>query len=186
MTVLKSPVDKETAGAAGLDNMLMRIARGDTEAFEALYDATRVSVYSFALSIVKNTFDAEDVMQDCYTAVFTSAAEYEPGGKPLAWILTIVRNLCFQKLRMRRPDAELPTEDNDILLAAETGISAEDRLIIRECLEKLSAEERQIIILHAVSGFRHHEIAHFLDLPLATELSKYHRALKKLKRYLEA
>ena len=185
MTVINSEHGKGVVGSAELDDMLTAAARGDEKAFEALYDATRVSVYSFALSIVKNTHDAEDVMQDCYVTFFTSAAGYEPCGKPLAWILTIVRNLCFQKLRMRKLNAELPEEDNDTLLSSETALPPEDRLIIRECLDTLQPEERQIIILHAVSGFKHREIAEFLDLPLATVLSKYRRALKKLRQHLE-
>ena len=48
-------------------------------------------------------------------------------------------------------------------------------------MRNLSEEERQIVMLHAVAGFKHREIAATLDLPLATVLSKYNRALKKLK-----
>ena len=51
-------------------------------------------------------------------------------------------------------------------------------------MEALSDEERQIVALHALSGFRHREIAEVLELPLATVLSKYHRALKKLRSRL--
>lgn len=62
--------------------------------------------------------------------------------------------------------------------------TSEDRLILRTAMEALSDEERQIVALHALSGFRHREIAEVLELPLATVLSKYHRALKKLRSRL--
>ena len=51
--------------------------------------------------------------------------------------------------------------------------------------DRLSDEERQIVVLHAAAGFRHREIADMLGLPLPTVLSKYHRTLKKLRTFLE-
>ena len=56
--------------------------------------------------------------------------------------------------------------------------------MIRQCMDRLSDEERQIVVLHAVAGFRHREIGALLELPLSTVLSKYHRAIKKLKEHL--
>jgi RNA polymerase sigma-70 factor (ECF subfamily) len=56
--------------------------------------------------------------------------------------------------------------------------------VLDACLGQLSDEERQIVVLHAVAGFRHREIAALLELPLPTVLSKYSRALKKLKALL--
>ena len=61
----------------------------------------------------------------------------------------------------------------------------EDRSILRSCLEQLRDEQRQIVTLHALSGFKHREIAAILQLPLPTVLSKYHRAVKRLKQHLQ-
>ena len=61
----------------------------------------------------------------------------------------------------------------------------EDRLTLLALLQNLSDEERQIVVLHAVSGFKHREIAALLQRPLPTVLSKYHRAMKKLRTMLE-
>ena len=58
-------------------------------------------------------------------------------------------------------------------------------MILKACMEQLSDEERQIITLHAVSGFRHREIAAITELPLSTVLSKYHRAVKRLRKQLQ-
>ena len=49
----------------------------------------------------------------------------------------------------------------------------------------LGEEERRIVLLHAVTGMKHREIAALLELPLPTVLSKYHRALKKMRSFLE-
>ena len=63
-------------------------------------------------------------------------------------------------------------------------VTAENKAAIRACMERLSDEERQIVVLHAVSGFKHREIASLLSLALPTVLSKYNRAIKKLRAYL--
>ena len=102
----------------------------------------------------------------------------------LAWIFTIVRNRCLQKLRERTRTADIPSEDWEPYLQSRESITPEDRLLIGICMERLNQQERQIVVLHAVSGFRHREIAQLLQLPLPTVLSKYHRALKKLKKYV--
>ena len=102
----------------------------------------------------------------------------------MAWILTITRNLCLQKLREQKKTADIPQEDWEPYLQHREALSPEDRLILQVCMNQLSDEERQIVILHAVAGFKHREIAKSLQLPLSTVLSKYNRALKKLKTYL--
>lgn len=171
-------------GANLLDQHLIGIAHGESRALEELYHSTSAAVYSFALSILKNTHDAEDVLQDCYLKIYAGAAAYRSSGKPMAWILTIARNLCYQKLRERQKTADLPQEDWEPWLQANEGLSHEDRVIIRQCMDILNDEERQIVLLHAVAGFRHREIGDLLSLPLSTVLSKYHRAIKKLRQYL--
>ena len=65
-----------------------------------------------------------------------------------------------------------------------SAVTAEDKIIISECLNTLSDSERQIIVLHAVAGMKHREIAELTGLPVSTVLSKYSRALKKLKKIL--
>ena len=134
----------------GLDAWLLETAQGDTCAFAQLYTHTSAAVYGFALSILKNAHDAEDVLHDTFLSIRSAAQGYRPMGKPMAWILTIARNLCMARLRQRSRDAQ----------------------------------ERQIVTLHALAGFRHREIAEIMGMPLPTVLSKYHRALKKLKQNL--
>lgn len=61
----------------------------------------------------------------------------------------------------------------------------DDRIVLEGVLSLLSEEEREIVLLYAVSGMKHREIAESLGLKLSTTLSKYYRALKKLREYLE-
>ena len=174
-----------TAEPAALDALLRQISRGNRAALEKLYSETKGSVYGYALSVLKNSHDAEDVLHDCYLSIVKGAAGYKSHGKPMAWILTLTRNLCLQKLREYQKADTLPPEDWVLLPDTREGITAEDKIVLAGCMKQLSDEERQIVVLHAVSGFKHREIAKLLELPLSTVLSKYSRALKKMKEILE-
>ena len=79
----------------------------------------------------------------------------------------------------------LDEEAWEAIPAAPPDVSAEDRALLQQALSRLSGEERQIILLHAVSGLKHRETAALLELPLSTVLSKYHRGLKKLKALMK-
>lgn len=164
--------------------LLAEIAQGSEEALRTLYVETSPAVYGFALSILKNVHDAEDVMQETYLRLSKAAAGYRPEGKPMAWILAIVRNLARMRLReagrLCSPESmEGWSEPADIFHGG-----SDDRLVLEAVMRLLTDEERQIVMLHAVSGLKHREIAGLLEQPLSTVLSRYHRALGKLRREL--
>lgn len=164
-----------------IDSLLSRIKDGDRHAMELLYRCTAKNVYGYALSMLKSTVDAEDVLHDCYVQVFQKARFYRSEGKPMAWILTIVKNLCRDAMRKRKKTDPLPDGEWVAELAEQKHLSSDERLLLDECMKRLSDEERMIIVQHAVIGFKHQEIADDLDLPLSTVLSKYRRALMKLR-----
>ena len=162
-----------------LERQIMRIPLGDKEAFKTVYESTRSAVFGFALSILRNRSDAEDVMHDTYLRVFRGAASYEPMGRPLTWILTIARNLAYNRIRDAR---NMDNIDDHMGIHSEHGMGrAETNLLLESALEALSEEECQIVILHAVTGWKHREIAEWMDMPLSTVLSKYRRALQKMR-----
>lgn len=160
---------------------IKKIAGGDKEALALLYEQTHAAVYGFALSILKNRQDAEDVEQDTYLQLWKAAGSYTPAGKPLAWIFTITRNLARMRLREQSRTITIPTEDWQSMFADEPALDYEDRLVLEALLNVLSDEERQIVMLYTVAGLKHREIAELLNLRLSTVLSKYARALKKLR-----
>ena len=167
-----------------LDGLLNAVASGDMGAFEQLYHLTNASVYAFALSILKNSHDAQDVLHDCFVAIHGAASGYRSSGKPMAWIITIARNLCFKLLKEKEKTTSLTLEDWRDHIDICTQMTADDKVVLEQCMERLSDQERQIVVLHAVAGFKHREIGEMMDLALPTVLSKYHRAIKKLREYL--
>lgn len=165
------------------EKLIMDIAAGDRNAFSELYRKTSDAVFGFSLSILRRQEDAEDVMHDAYIRIYTQASSYRPEGKPLAWILRIVRNLCYNRIRDSQREAGPPEEGTAGLQDQFDNIAeAEDRMVLEAAMRVLDQEEREIVILHAVSGYKHKEIAEMLDLPLNTVLSKYNRSLGKLKK----
>ena len=134
---------KQSTDYADLDSLLYGISNGDKKCLEQLYQVTHTSVYSFALSVLKNHHDAEDVLHDCYVAVWNGAESYVSRGKPMAWIITIAKNLCLQRMRERKK-AECTSQEGWELAIPDTDmLTMEDRSILVTCMEQLSDEERQ-------------------------------------------
>ena len=169
-----------------LQQLLLHIAGGERDALAALYQRTRTAVYGLALSYLKNAQDAQDLTQDVYVQVWDCAAQYRPIGSPMGWLLTVCRSLCLMRLRREERHAALSEEEWDAIPARECGLDADERALLQGALAVLGEEERRIVLLHAVTGMKHREIAALLELPLPTVLSKYHRALKNLLLVLES
>ena len=168
-----------------LQQLLLHIAGGERDALAELYQRTRTAVYGFALSYLKNAQDAQDLTQDVYVQVWDCAEQYRPTGSPMGWLLTVCRNLCLMRMRREERHAALSEEEWDAIPAQECGLDADERALLQGALARLADEERRIVLLHAVTGMKHREIAALLELPLPTVLSKYHRALKKMRSFLE-
>ena len=176
-------IGPDPSRAEKLEGLLKRIADGDMTSLRLLYEETSAGVFSFALSMMKNREDAEDVMQETYLSIHKSAHLYRSVGRPMEWIMTIIRNLCITRLRQRSRTAELTDADEPFDYSPI--LNSEDRIVLAEGLKALSDEEQRIILLHAVAGLKHREIASVLGVPISTVTNKYHRALKKLKKILE-
>ena len=108
MTVAEPDPDADAA----LEDCIARIAGGDKDALADLYSRTRPAVYGFALSIVKNAHDAEDILHDACLQVWNAAGGYRRQGKPMAWVLTITH------------------EDRMMLEAVLSALSDEERQIV--------------------------------------------------------
>lgn len=177
--------EEEARRRGELEQLLLRTGQGDREAFARLYSLTRDGVYALALSLLHDAHEAQDIAQDTFVKVWESAPTYRPQGSPMAWLLTVARNLARTRLRQGGRQVGLDEEAWNAIPAAAPDVSPEDRQLLQEALARLSPEERQIVLLHAAAGLKHRETAQLLELPLSTVLSKYHRGLKKLKALMK-
>ena len=126
----------------------------------------------------------EDLMQETYMKIMASAHLYKPMGKPLAWMFTIAKNLFLSKIRKDKREVNMDTVEIEDDMRFSYVTDSDDKMILEMALDILTEEERQIVLLHAVSGLKHKEIAESIGLKLSTTLSKYHRALKKIREHL--
>ena len=167
------------------EERILKIANGDRDALSTMYLQHKGAVFGFALSMLHDRERAEDVMQETFIQLWNSAASYIPRGKePLSWLLGITKNLALRRLRTDSLSVSIPEEHSAPADPLDHYLAVENKLILRAVLTKLSEEEQQIVLLHAVSGLKHREIADLLDMPLSTVLNKYRRALQKLKKLL--
>ena len=167
-----------------VEALIAAVAEGDKNALAALYKEVSTDVYAYALSKTKNKADAEDVLSDTFVQIYKYAKRSEKKGKPMAWILTIATNLINRQFNLKNRSVSL--EDNQTAVDGSNYIESSEQttvnnLYVKEMLAKLNEEEREVVVLHLVSGLKHREIAKMLDKPLSTILSKYNRAIAKLK-----
>ena len=139
-----------------LDRLIARIARGDNDALEELYEKTKRGVFAFLYSYLDNREDSEDAMQTVFLRIKTHAGSYREGSNARAWMLQIAKNIALNELKCRKRRA-----DADITLLPDRGERSE--LGITELMKKvLTEEERRIVALHVLWGYRHREIAAML------------------------
>ena len=104
-----------------LEEMIARIALGDRDSFEALYDATSAKLHAVCLSVLKDRPEAEETLQEVYIKIWQNATRYASNGlSPMTWLITIARNRAIDRLRARssRP-ATAPTDAAAVLPSGE-------------------------------------------------------------------
>ncbi len=188
MLIFEAVVYETPVHQVGIDldeSLFTRIAAEDKAAFCELYRLCSSAVFSYALSILRNRTDAEDAMQDTFLKIRSAAHLYKPLGKPLAWIFTITKNISLMMYRSRTHVVQMPEEPAEPDLGLDQIESVEDRMTLEKAFTVLPEDTCQIIMLHAVSGMKHREIAGLLKMPLSTVLSKYRRGIKRLQSELE-
>ena len=156
--------------------LLKRIGQGDRGSFEKLYDRFSGPLFSTAYRVLNNQVAAEDVLQDVFIQIWEKAPLYNPAlGKPLTWAVTLTRNKAIDRLRstQRRnrlqDDVQHESEifdqfDGESSFAAV--VSADTSKLVREAIEELSKDQRQVIELAFFSSMTQTEIAERLNQPL--------------------
>ncbi len=186
----------DTAEARARDQDLVslveRVATGDQSALATLYDATNRLIYSLILRVLGDVSSAEEVLIDVYTQVWRQAASYDANrGAPLAWMATIARSRAIDRLRSGWQD-QRRKESLDILGDApanaaspeEMTVASERRKFVREALNLLTPEQREVIELAYYSGLSHSEIAEKLNQPLGTVKTRTRLGMMKLREAL--
>ena len=160
--------------------------------FEAMMLPCMDAAHNLARWLLRNEQDAQDVVQEAYLRAFRSFAGFR-GSNGRAWLLTIVRNTAYTLLKKNRT-ADLTTAfDEEIHATGYESVSpatilehAEDAELIKNAMDGLPAEFREILILRHQENLSYNEIGDILKIPIGTVMSRLARARGKLKQYLAA
>jgi RNA polymerase sigma-70 factor, ECF subfamily len=172
------------------DVLIGRIATGDRLAMQVLFARHHVRVYRFVLRLVRDESVAEDLISEVFLDVWRQAGRFEGRSQVSTWLLAIARFKALSALR-RRPDEELddetaeaiedPSDDPEVALDKKDKSKA-----IRKCLEKLSAEHREIIDLVYYHEKSVEEVAQIVGIPENTVKTRMFYARKRLAELLKA
>jgi RNA polymerase sigma-70 factor (ECF subfamily) len=172
------------------DVLIGRIATGDRLAMQVLFARHHVRVYRFVLRLVRDESVAEDLISEVFLDVWRQAGRFEGRSQVSTWLLAIARFKALSALR-RRPDEELdeetaeaiedPSDDPEVALDKKDKSAA-----IRKCLEKLSAEHREIIDLVYYHEKSVEEVAQIVGIPENTVKTRMFYARKRLAELLKA
>ena len=195
MTQADQPLRIRTASPADDADraVLVRLAEGELDALEHLYDRYKTMAYSIAYRITNDPTLAEDVVQEAFLGAWRNAARYIEGrGSVKTWLLSIVHHRAIDAIRRRRPTTELPDPIEAAVPAALTmpdvwaEVSASlDAETDRDALAVLSEVQRQAIELAYFGGLTQLEIAERTGTPLGTVKSRMRLGLLAMRRALD-
>jgi RNA polymerase sigma-70 factor, ECF subfamily len=171
----------------GDSELIRRIGEGDREAFEELYRRFARPVLGLALRRLHDRSRAEAATQDVFTAIWRSAATFQPERGPgTPWLYTVARNTIISQARIRvEPTKEVPDAPSDRPGPAEHAESDWVSWRIHRALEDLPEHQRTLMELAYWSGLSQTEIAARLSIPLGTVKTRTRRALARLAELLE-
>ena len=179
------------------DELVRRMAAGELEALDILYDRYARAVYAFAVRIVGDGLLAEEILQEAYVRAWQQAERFELArGSFASWLLSITHNLAIDEVRkrQRRPQRADAVDITDVLQGevdttvnvAEAAEAAELRGRIQAAMATLPEAQRRAIELAYFDGLTQREIAALLDEPLGTIKTRMRLGMQKLRDLLAA
>jgi RNA polymerase sigma-70 factor (ECF subfamily) len=167
--------------------LLAGAARGDRAAFGAFVERHQGRVWRYLKSAGAGDADAEDALQETFLAAWRGCDGYRGGASARGWILTIARNALRRMHRTRAGEpADLESLDdlgrdagwggNAWTGDPDGGPALEDRDLLEWALDRLSADDREVLVLRELEGLSGREVAELLGISEAAMKSRLHRA----------
>ncbi|MBW1596012.1 sigma-70 family RNA polymerase sigma factor [Streptomyces sp. JJ38] len=177
-----------TAPQPDLQELMGSVARGDGDAFAALYDRVAGPVLGLVRSVLRDPAQAEEVAQEVLVEVWRRAAHFQPHkGSAMAWIMTMAHRRAVD--RVRSAQSATDREHKAALLARtpafdEVTEEVEARLEreqVRRCLRALTERQRESVTLAYYRGLTYREVAELLALPLGTVKTRLRDGLIRMR-----
>ena len=159
-----------------------RAKSGDDEAIRFLYLRYKDNVYGYVLSILRDAHEAEDVTQTVFMKLISVIHKYEPRHVPFAaWILRVARNVALDSLRQRR---SVPCEEVRESPRPADDVSYDRRWGLKQALETLPEDQRDVVVLRHLVGLSPGEIADRMGRTESAIHGLHHRGRLALRREL--
>ena len=172
--------------------LMAAVAKGDEAAFDKLYAATRAKLYGVVLRILKRKDLADEVIQETYVKIWTSAGQFNPAmASPITWMVAIARNRAIDLVR-KKTDTSLEDVPEAMEVAAETVDPLAARELNEElkrllgCVGRLDGERRKLVLLAYYDGFSREQLAQQLGKPVNTIKTWLRRRLLEIRECLGA
>jgi len=164
-----------------------RMSSGDQRALAGLYDETAKRVYAVAYRILGDVASAEEAVSDVYLQAWRSAERYESArADVVTWLLVMCRSRALDALR-KRP-AQVAQESEEATAPGRTNGESQDPFaaferssMVRECLARLSPQQRDLVALAFFRGYSHSEISALTAVPLGSVKSIIRNALIEMR-----
>ncbi|WP_051425916.1 ECF RNA polymerase sigma factor SigK [Jiangella gansuensis] len=190
MVTLRSvPAGQPEPGPADrLEQLLGRCARGDTAAFEQVYDSMAGPVLGVATTVIRNRAQAEEVAQDVLVEIWRTSARYSPErGSARGWIMTIAHRRAVDRVRHAQAESDREErvarrdDDRPYDQVADEVESTVEREQVRRCLQSLTELQRESVSLAYYDGYTYSEVAQLLRTPLGTVKTRLRDGLIRLR-----
>lgn len=170
--------------------LLIGIASGDRQAFEALYHQMASLLFGICLRVLSDRAEAEDVLQEIFTTIWQKAAQFDAGrASAVSWLAMIARNRAIDRLRSMSPRGRMMSidlvDETEDLQRQPTEEAETDRGRLEGCLGELDARRRTLIRAAFFSGLTYEELARSTGAPLGSVKSWIRRGLRQLRACLE-
>jgi RNA polymerase sigma-70 factor, ECF subfamily len=170
----------------GLAGLIRRVARGDADAFDAVYDQVAATVFGIVRRVIRDPAQSEEVTQDVLLEVWRSAATFDPGrGSATAWVTTLAHRRAVDRVRSVQKEAD---RERHIAAAvvpydevAEAVESSLERERVRRCLGSLTELQRESVTLAYYGGYTYSQVASLLGVPDGTIKTRMRDALIRLR-----
>lgn len=170
------------------EQLVARLKAGDREAFGELYAQYRPRVYRFALKLLRDADQAEDIVQETFLKARGAILSFQASGSLLSWLFTITRNEVFNQLRKTRNNGRVEEEDvweEETPLDGMMGMETVE--IVQTMISQLKPDYREVILLREYERLSYIEIAQVTgntESSIKARLFKARKALvKKLKPF---
>lgn len=160
------------------------VQAGDTPQLAVLFERYHVALFRYLLQLSRDRALSEDLVQEVFFRVLKYAASYDPSFAFRVWLYRMARNAYFDSLHKRR--ADIPTDDMHEIrspepMPEEILTRKQDTAFLREALEKMPEEKREILVLSRFHGLRYEDIALILKCEIGTVKVRVYRALRELR-----